>query len=138
MAARVLIRLPECQTKRPQFGAGRDLGPPEHREGGSQCSAARRSHPDCRPLFNFEHCPNFKLRVSELGQHPLVRPRNRPISVHGGALESAASLHSGRACPHDGAWQPHTGAGDHVGNRRLCGARTGNREYFWNKPHKAG
>jgi hypothetical protein len=108
MAARVLIRLPECQTKRPQFGAGRDLGPPEHREGGSQCSAARRSHPDCRPLFNFEHCPNFKLRVSELGQHPLVRPRNRPISVHGGALESAASLHSGRACPHDGARQPHT------------------------------
>jgi len=69
MAARVLVRLPECQTKRPQFGADRDLGPPEHREGGSRCSATRRSHPDRPPLFNFEHCPNFKSRVSELGQH---------------------------------------------------------------------
>jgi len=136
MAARVLVRLPECQTKRPQFGAGRDLGPPEHREGGSRCSATRRSHPDRPPLFNFEHCPNFKSRVSELGQHPLVRPWNRSISVHGGALESAASLHSGGACPHDGARQRSTGSGDHVGD--YAERETGNREYFWGKPHKAG
>jgi hypothetical protein len=76
---------------------------------------SRRSHPDRPPLFNFEHCLNFKSRVSELGQHPLVRPRNRSITVHGSALESAAPMHSGGACPHDGARQPHTGAGDHVG-----------------------
>ena len=31
----------------------------------------------------------------------------------------------------------HTGAGDHVGDRRLE-RETGNREYFWGKPHSAG
>jgi hypothetical protein len=34
-----LICLPECTTKRPQFGAGGDPGPLERRKGGSRRSA---------------------------------------------------------------------------------------------------
>ena len=41
----ILASQMQCPTKRPQFGAGRDLGPPERREGGSRGSASSRSHP---------------------------------------------------------------------------------------------